>query len=98
MEEMLEKSQAEHDSDSYHETPELEILRQEQNNELYQALETLPASYRQVLYLIYFEEMDSDEAAHVMGKTKKQIYNLTERGRKALKEALERMDFDYAKY
>ena len=42
--------------------------------------------------------MDADEAAHVMGKTKKQIYNLTERGRKALKEALERMDFDYAKY
>lgn len=98
MEEMLEKSQAEHSSDAYHETPELEILRQEQNNELYQALETLPASYRQVLYLIYFEEMDADEAAHVMGKTKKQIYNLTERGRKALKEALERMDFDYAKY
>ncbi|MBQ6623105.1 MAG: sigma-70 family RNA polymerase sigma factor [Mogibacterium sp.] len=98
MEEMLEKSHYEQIADSYHDTPELELLRQEQNNELYMALETLPASYRQVLYLTYFEEMDADEAAHVMGKTKKQIYNLTERGRKALKEALERMGFDYAKY
>ena len=98
MEEMLEKSHSEQIADSYHDTPELELLRQEQNNELYMALETLPASYRQVLYLTYFEEMDADEAAHVMGKTKKQIYNLTERGRKALKEALERMGFDYAKY
>lgn len=98
MEEMLEKSHSEQIADSYHDTPELELLRQEQNNELYMALETLPASYRQVLYLTYFEEMDADEAAHVMGKTKKQIYNLTERGRRALKEALERMGFDYAKY
>ena len=98
MEEMLDKTQAEHVEGIYHDTPEVEILKQEQSNELYMALEELPASYRQVLYLIYFEEMDVDEAARVMGKTKKQIYNLTERGRKALKEALERMGFDYAKY
>ena len=98
MEEMLDKTQAEHVEGIYHDTPEVEILKQEQSNELYMALEELPASYRQVLYLIYFEEMDADEAARVMGKTKKQIYNLTERGRKALKEALERMGFDYAKY
>lgn len=98
MEEMLDKTQAEHVEGIYHDTPEVEILKQEQSNELYMALEELPASYRQVLYLIFFEEMDADEAARVMGKTKKQIYNLTERGRKALKEALERMGFDYAKY
>ena len=77
--------------------PELDILRQEQNKELYRALETLPEGYRQVLYLIYFEEMDADEAALVMGKSKKQVYNLTRRGREALKDILERMGFDYAK-
>ena len=78
--------------------PELDILRQEQNRELYRALETLPPGYRQVLYLIYFEDMDADEAALVMGKSRKQVYNLTQRGRKALKDILERMGFDYAKY
>lgn len=78
--------------------PEMDLLRQEQNRELYGALETLPPGYRQVLYLIYFEDMDADEAALVMGKSRKQVYNLTQRGRKALKETLERMGFDYAKY
>ena len=31
-----------------------------------------------------------------MGKTRKQVYNLTERGKKALRTELERMGFDYA--
>ena len=78
--------------------PELDILRQEQNKELYRALDMLPSGYRQVLYLIYFEDMDADEAALVMGKSRKQVYNLTQRGRKALKDILERKGFDYAKY
>ena len=98
LEEMLEKTQKEPATDKLPDTPELDLLRQEQNKELYQALETLPAGYRQVLYLIYFEEMSVDDAALVMGKSKKQIYNLTERGRKALKDRLERMGFDDAKY
>lgn len=98
MEEMPEKTGKDPAEDSLQGAPELDILRQEQNKELYSALEVLPAGYRQVLYLLYFEEMSADEAALVMGKSKKQIYNLTERGRRALKEQLERMGFDYAKY
>ena len=77
-------------------TPEMELLQNEENRELYQALETLPADYRQTLYLVYFEQMDLDEACAVMRKTKGQMYNLTKRGRKALREALERMGFDDA--
>ncbi len=79
-------------------TPELALLRQEKNRELYLALEALPEDYRQALYLLYFEDMDAEEAAHVMGKTKKQIYNLTQRGKNALREVLERMGFDDAQY
>lgn len=90
-----EKTQEE---DAEQNTPELVLLREDQNRQLYLALKTLPAAYRQVLYLVYFEDMPPDEAALVMGKNKKQIYNLLERGRKALKEALERMGFDYAQY
>ena len=78
--------------------PELTLLRQEENRQLYRALETLPEDYRHVLYLLYFERMSREEACAVMRKTKKQIYNLAERGRKALREALERMEFDDAQY
>ena len=78
--------------------PELDILREERSRQLYQALSRLKEEYRQVLILLYFEEMSHDEAALVMGKTRKQIYNLAERGRKALKDQLERMGFDHAEY
>ena len=75
------------------ETPEEALIRDEEHRHLYEAMETIPDEYRQVLYLLYFEEMSADEVCAVMKKTKKQIYNLTERGRKALKEALEQKGF-----
>ncbi len=77
-------------------SPELELMRSERRSQLYAALERLHPEYRQVLYLIYFEEMTAEDAARVMGKTRKQIYNLTERGKKALRAELERTGFDYA--
>ena len=78
--------------------PEMDILRDECNRQLYQAMECLKAEYRQILILLYFEDMSHEDAALVMGKSRKQIYNLAQRGRKALKEELERMGFDYAEY
>ena len=78
--------------------PELDILREERSRQLYQALSRLKEEYRQVLILLYFEEMSHEEAALVMGKNRKQVYNLAERGRKALKDQLERMGFDDAEY
>ena len=80
------------------EPPEMEILREERNRQLYQALSGLNAEYRQVLILLYFEEMSIEDAERVIGKNRKQIYNLAERGRKALRQELERMGFDYAQY
>jgi RNA polymerase sigma-70 factor (ECF subfamily) len=78
--------------------PDLNILRKERNANLYRALNQLNPDYRQALYLIYFEEMDHDEASRVMGKTKKQFYNLVTRGKASLKSILERMGEDYEKY
>ena len=69
------------------------MLSEERNRTLYDALGRLAPEYRQVLYLTFFEEMDVDEVARVMRKTPKQVYNLTYRGKQALKEALERMGF-----
>ena len=78
--------------------PELNILTAERNQQLYQALGQLKEEYRQILILMYFEEMSHEEIGKVMGKTKKQTYHLAERGRAALREKLERMGFDYAQY
>ncbi len=80
------------------EPPEMELLRDERDRSLYQALRRLKGEYRHILILLYFEHMDHEEAARVMGKNKKQVYHLAERGRKALREELERMGFDYAQY
>ena len=78
--------------------PETELLREERGQQLYRAMEQLKPEYRQVLMLIYFEEMSHEEAARVMRKTRKQIYHLVDRGRERLKEILERNGFDHAEY
>ena len=80
------------------ETAELALLRDERDRTLYRALDRLNGDYRQILILLYFERMSHEEAGRVMRKTRKQIYNLAERGRKALKEELEGMGFEYARY
>lgn len=85
-------------ADGTAEPPELGILRDERNRQLYQALRQLNEEYRQILILLYFEQMSRDEAARVMGKSKKQVYHLAERSRKALKEELHRMGFDHVQY
>ena len=75
-----------------------DILQEERHAQLYTALENISGDYRQVLYLLYFEELSESEAAAVTGKSKKQIYNLVSRGKNALRAELERMGFDYAQY
>ena len=77
---------------------ELDLLREERNRSLYQAMSRLNDDYRQILYLLYFEEMSHEEAARVMGKSVRQTYNLAHRGRQALRDNLERMGFEYAEY
>ena len=78
--------------------PELDILREERSRQLYQALSRLKEEYRQILILLYFEDMSHEEAGRIMKKNRKQVYNLAERGRAALREQLERMGFDHAEY
>ena len=80
------------------EPPEFELLKKERDRQLFQALQRLNPEYRQVLVLLYYEQMTHEEAGAVMGKRKKQIYNLAERGKKALKGELERMGFGDAQY
>lgn len=78
--------------------PETDILKNERDRQLYKALDGLNKEYRQILLLLFFEEMTPEEAGRVMGKNRKQIYNLAERGKKALKEELEKMGYENVNY
>jgi len=66
------------------------VLRSEQNKQLHSAMKNMHNEYRDVLHLIYFEEMSCDEARAVLGKSKKQVKNLLYRAKQALKMALEK--------
>ena len=73
-----------------------DILRKEQNRQIIHALEQMKDEYREVLYLLYFENMKYEEAGQVMGKSVSQITNLAHRAKKSMKKILEKEGFTYA--
>ena len=75
--------------------PENNILTSEKNRLLYEAVNKLPSDYRQAIYLTFFENMSNDEVAAVMKKSKKQVYNLIDRGKKDLKQKLLLTGYDF---
>ena len=79
-------------------TPESVLLKDEQNKMLYKALSGLKADYRRALMLLYIEGLTHEEIAQAMGLRLRQIYNLIDRGKNALKKTLEGMGIDDARY
>lgn len=73
------------------EQPESVLIEDESKVELYNALEEINPEYRQVLYLMYFEDLKPEQISRVIKKTVKQTYNLAARGKTALRKVLERM-------
>lgn len=69
------------------------LCQDETRRELLRALDGLAPDYREALYLLYFEGLSLEEAGRVMKKSKKQIENLSYRGKKALRETLGKEDF-----
>lgn len=70
-------------------------IRQEQKITMHRALQKLKPEYRQVLWLVYFEEFSHKEAATVMKKRVHNIETLVYRARKSLKAQLEMEGFVY---
>ncbi len=70
-------------------------IKEEQKITVHRALQTLHADYRQVLWLIYFDDFSPAEAAVVMKKTPRQMKNLVFRAKNALKSQLEKEGFTY---
>ena len=70
-------------------------LRTEQNRQVHKALQGLKAEYRQVLYLVYFEDFRNEQVASMLRKSKKQVENLVYRAKLSLKHELEKEGFVY---
>lgn len=78
---------------------EADVARQylcsERKLQVHKALKQLKDEYRQVLVLVYFEDFQKDQAASIMGKSRKQIENLMYRAKLSLKSELEKEGFVY---
>lgn len=77
---------------------ESEYIQSEQHSELHRALRTLKPEYAQVLYLMYFEQFDTESIARVMRKSKKQVGDLVYRAKQSLKTKLEKGGFKYEEF
>ena len=78
--------------------PETEYLKTERNRELQKCMKELNSDYFQVLYLMYFENMKTEEIAVVMKKSKKQIGDLLYRAKQSLKAKLKGKGFEYEEF
>lgn len=77
------------------ESLEQSYLRTERRIIVHRMLGRLKPDYRQVLYLLYFEDFSHAEAAAVMRKNRRQIENLVYRAKISLRSELEKEDFVY---
>ena len=75
---------------------EAELDRIEDRRQLRAALLKLKPEYREALYLVYLEQLSYRNAGAVMGKSEAQITNLVHRGKRSLKQILEREGFSDA--
>lgn len=65
-----------------------------EESRLYQALMSLPAKYRIVLYMHYYEDYPVAEIAQLLGTRVSTVTTRLSRGRERLKQALERCEPD----
>ena len=77
-----------------HDLEKLYIIEQRKIT-VHRALKKLNTDYRQVLWLLYFEDLSNAEAAAVMKKNARQMKNLVYRAKSALKSELDKEGFVY---
>ena len=74
---------------------ERSYIQQENRLLLHQTMKKLRPEYRQVLWLVYFEDFRCAEVGKIMGKSEAATQTLVSRARNALKQKLLEEDFDY---
>ena len=72
------------------------VLDDERDRILHLCLERIDPMMREALWLVYFEDLSYAETAEVMNVNVKKIDNLLSRGKKQLREELEKEGLDHA--
>src|SRR4030095_12695246 len=80
---------------SFGEEPAAEFDRSEVRKQFLRALECLPARQREVLHLVFYEDLSLREAAIVMNISIGSARQHYERGKKRLRESLATMELGY---
>lgn len=75
--------------------PEIEFERSEMQQRFQQALAELPARQRETLHLVFYQDLSVSEAAEVMNISIGSARRHYERGKKRVREALDREGVDY---
>jgi RNA polymerase sigma factor (sigma-70 family) len=83
------------DSKTEFQQPEIELERSEMQRRFQQSLARLPARQRETLHLVFYQELSLSEAAQVMNISIGSARRHYERGKKRLREALDREGVDY---
>ena len=73
-------------------------IREENKIMLNKVLYELIPEYRNVIWLVYFENFSNKEAAIILKNTERQIKNLLYRAKKSLKSKLEKEGFEYEEF
>ncbi len=74
---------------------EREFLREERKIMLHRIMLKLKPEYRQVLWLVYFEDFSCKDVSVVMKRSVHSVETLVYRARQSLKSELEKEDFGY---
>ena len=73
-------------------------IQNERKQQVHRAMQTLNPEYRQILWLVYFEELSLKDAAAILKKSVHSTETLVYRARKSLKQQLEKEGFIYEEY